>query len=147
MEAKNKKDLRFCKSLYLLGWLMGFEPTTTGITIRDSTAELQPPFEKTRITQVREFRCNSLKRYSMACPTGIEPVTPSLEGWCSIRLSYGHYSNRACPESTERKLVGVERFELPTSWSQTRRATRLRYTPERATLYLLADKRSICGHF
>jgi hypothetical protein len=26
-----------------LGWLMGFEPTTTGITIRDSTAELQPP--------------------------------------------------------------------------------------------------------
>ena len=26
-----------------VGWLMGFEPTTTGITIRDSTAELQPP--------------------------------------------------------------------------------------------------------
>jgi hypothetical protein len=26
-----------------LGWLMGFEPTTTGITIQDSTAELQPP--------------------------------------------------------------------------------------------------------
>ena len=25
----------------------------------------------------------------MACPTGIEPVTPSLEGSCSIRLSYG----------------------------------------------------------
>ena len=29
-----------------LGWLMGFEPTTTGITIRDSTAELQPPPRK-----------------------------------------------------------------------------------------------------
>ena len=26
-------------------------------------------------------------------------------------------------------LVGVERFELPTPWSQTRCATRLRYTP------------------
>ena len=26
-------------------------------------------------------------------------------------------------------LVGVERFELPTLWSQTRCATRLRYTP------------------
>ena len=26
-----------------VGWLMGFEPTTTGITIQDSTAELQPP--------------------------------------------------------------------------------------------------------
>jgi hypothetical protein len=29
-----------------LGWLMGFEPTTTGITIRDSTAELQPPLNR-----------------------------------------------------------------------------------------------------
>ena len=26
-----------------VGWLMGFEPTTTGITILDSTIELQPP--------------------------------------------------------------------------------------------------------
>ena len=26
----------------------------------------------------------------VACPTGLEPVTPSLEGWCSIRMSYGH---------------------------------------------------------
>src|SRR5690349_16738558 len=28
-----------------------------------------------------------------------------------------------------REMVGVERFELPTLWSQTRCATRLRYTP------------------
>ncbi len=28
-------------------------------------------------------------------------------------------------------MVGVERFELPTSCSQSRRATRLRYTPMR----------------
>ena len=27
---------------------------------------------------------------TVACPTGLEPVTPSLEGWCSIRMSYGH---------------------------------------------------------
>ena len=33
----------------VLGWLMGIEPTTTGITIRDSTAELQPPSEKIAI--------------------------------------------------------------------------------------------------
>ena len=30
-------------SFYNVGWLMGLEPTTTGITIRDSTPELQPP--------------------------------------------------------------------------------------------------------
>lgn len=33
-------------------------------------------------------------------------------------------SYRSCGE-----MVGVERFELPTLWSQTRCATRLRYTP------------------
>lgn len=30
---------------------------------------------------------------------------------------------------TKMRMVGVERFELPTLWSQTRCATRLRYTP------------------
>ena len=39
MNSEKKKDLEhFCaKSLILLGWLMGLEPTTTGITILDST--------------------------------------------------------------------------------------------------------------
>ncbi len=77
----------------ILGWLMGIEPTTTGITIRDSTTELQPPYEK--INQSEKFRHHQQNR--MACPTGIEPVTPSLEGWCSIRLSYGHHSSRISP--------------------------------------------------
>ena len=35
-----------------------------------------------------DFRNNKpLSR--LARPAGIEPATPSLEGWCSIRLSYG----------------------------------------------------------
>ena len=25
----------------------------------------------------------------LVCPEGLEPPTPSLEGWCSIQLSYG----------------------------------------------------------
>ena len=53
----------------------------------------------------------------MARLAGLEPATPGLEGRCSIRLSY------------KRKLVGVEGFEPPTSCSQSRRATKLRYTP------------------
>ena len=50
-------------------------------------------------------------------------------------MSYGHHCIRRPPEaeptipSVTGKLVGVERFELPTSCSQSRRATRLRYTP------------------
>ena len=30
-----------------------------------------------------------------------------------------------------RKMVGAPRFELGTSWSRTKRATRLRYAPEK----------------
>ncbi len=30
----------------------------------------------------------------LACPEGIEPPTHSLEGCCSIRLSYGHKEQR-----------------------------------------------------
>src|SRR5258708_3995721 len=30
----------------------------------------------------------------VACPEGLEPPTPSLEGWCSIQLSYGQRGRR-----------------------------------------------------
>ena len=38
-----------------------------------------------------------------------------------------------------KKMVGVERFELPTSCSQSRRATRLRYTPTLSKLNFLSN--------
>ena|GEM_PF-1180392 len=58
-----------------LGWQMGFEPTTLGITIRCSN---QLSYNHQKLTFGK-----------MARPTGIEPVTPDLEGRCSIQLSYG----------------------------------------------------------
>ena len=36
-EAKTKKPLDESRGFFYLGWLMGLEPTTTGITILDST--------------------------------------------------------------------------------------------------------------
>ncbi len=56
-------------------------------------------------------------------------MTPSLEGWCSIQLSYGQIEALNGRTVWCGAMVGVERFELPTSCSQSRRATRLRYTP------------------
>ncbi len=68
----------------------------------------------------------------MARPAGVEPATTSLEGWCSIHLSYGrsnaHYS-RCTPNTQFLNMVGVEGFEPTTPCSQSRCATRLRYTP------------------
>ena len=65
----------------MMGWPRGFEPPTTGITIQDSTAELRPPLETA--TAQHCIRCvqdlvQNLEH--LACPTGLEPVTLSLEG-------------------------------------------------------------------
>jgi hypothetical protein len=68
---------------------------------------------------------------NLARPARLELTTPGLEGRCSIRLSYGRLSRRiSCSQSLTPLLVGVRGFEPPTSWSQTRRATGLRYTPK-----------------
>ena len=49
--------------------------------------------------------------------------------------AYNLVTNDDCEKSKvvnlQDKLVGERRFELPTSWSRTKRATRLRYSPNR----------------
>ena len=97
---------------------MGFEPTTTGSTIRDSTTELRPPSNPRR-------------------PTG-RSGAPGRTRTCYPQLRrlmlYPHELRARCRQSPPAEpplpaMVGVEGFEPPTPCSQSRCATRLRYTP------------------
>lgn len=55
-----------------------------------------------------DTKCNLMKIHNhksfkiVVTPTGLEPVTISLEGWCSIHLSYG-----AMPASGADRLVSM----------------------------------------
>ncbi|CAE6736030.1 hypothetical protein NTGZN8_60143 [Candidatus Nitrotoga fabula] len=62
----------------------------------------------------RNRTCNPQLRRLVLYPIELRAQFPE-EPFDSVPLGY---------------LVGVERFELPTSCSQSRRATRLRYTPK-----------------
>ena len=55
-----------------------------------------------------------------------ELLTHCLEGSCSIQLSY-------------RRMVGVVRFELTTTRSQSECATRLRHTPRIVILMIIKE--------
>ena len=52
---------------------------------RTDTAGKCTPSNRAAILKVSEFSDNS----KVARPAGFEPATPSLEGSCSIQLSYG----------------------------------------------------------
>ena len=65
---RKSRDRDFSQSRFLVGWVMGLEPTTPGTTIR----------------------CYYQLSYThhMARQKGFEPLTYCLEGSCSILLSY-----------------------------------------------------------
>src|SRR5690348_18131112 len=105
---------------------MGLEPTTTGITTLDSTFELRPPMK-------------------LGLPDKTRTCNPQLR-----RLVLYPVELRAVREQAANKntafLVGARGFEPPTSCSQSRRATRLRYAPKKAsndTLSALSGQRSL----
>lgn len=65
-QTQNKKapDLTIKAPFRNMGWTMGIEPTTTGITIQDSTAELQPPLS----AFIDWHRCETERDYSKSSP-------------------------------------------------------------------------------
>jgi hypothetical protein len=70
----------------------------------------------------------------MARQGGLEPPTHSLEGCCSIHLSYWRFENSSeveqLPAAGRPTQVGATGFEPVTSCSQSRRDTWLRYAPQ-----------------
>ena len=103
---------------------MGFEPTTPGLTIRCSN-QLSYTHQSCLATTLRapgrNRTCNRRLRRPVLYP--VELRTPRPE------LSHRRFETAHLPSRTRIGVVGVEGFEPPTSCSQSRRATRLRYTP------------------
>ena len=71
----------------------------------------------------------------LARPNRFERLTPSLGGKCSVQLSYGRMAHMnpltgdGLHKPIRSKVVGTVGLEPATSWSRTRRTTKLCYVP------------------
>ena len=133
---------------------MGFEPTTTGITIRDSDqlsyahrkpsgrsdSGVAPACARARSARIMPGRIGAPDRNRTCNPQlrrlVLYPVELRARAWSEQRAS-AQVRNPAAPVGAakyrNRYMVGVEGFEPPTPCSQSRCATRLRYTPMTVT--------------
>ena len=98
---------------------MGFEPTHAGATILC-------------LNHLTTTATN------LARPQGLEPRTLALEGRCSIQLSYERMLIYLFLK-IKKSMVGVAGFEPATLWSQTKCATKLRYTPSQLTKSIIHE--------
>ena len=96
-----------------MGWVMGFEPTNTGTTIRC----LRPLGDTHHIDTEK-----------MARQKGLEPLTYCLEGSCSIQLSYWRRIKNM------ERVMGIE----PTRPAWKAGVLPLNYTRGTPTSYILA---------
>ena len=129
-------NIRSPQNRWNLGRPMGFEPTTTGITIQDSTAELRPPLKPLSWSfgaPDRTRTCYPRLRRPVLYPDELRAhearafFVPSHHLLSSTSVT----NSRLAKQLQElQELVGAKGFEPSTSWSQTRRATGLRYAPK-----------------
>jgi hypothetical protein len=135
-----------------MGWKTGFEPATPGITIRCSNQLSYIHHKSCETSTVRFVRSRPSRAPVTRLRAGrifiVRVGAPGRNRTCNHRLrrpvlypvelrargahdSQTDRSEHAAAGSARcgPKLVGVEGFEPPTSCSQSRRATRLRYTP------------------
>ena len=108
---------------------MGFEPTTTGITIRDSTTELQPP-PGTGLPD-RNRTCDPQLRRLMLYPTELRAANPQTN-FCRAAGPHSTRQGRAEMKrlgADRERMVGARGFEPPTSCSQSKHSTGLSYAP------------------
>ena len=136
LEPKSSVSTNFTTSAYLAlilqflqwGGRWGSNPRPPESQSGALPTELRPPLQKT------------FSREDDGTPCRIRTRDLRLRRPLLYPTELRAHDTLATQESLE-KVVGVERFELPTSCSQSRRATRLRYTPNILQKRLLAKRR------
>ena len=68
-------------------------------------------------------------------------------GVSGTTISLRHKTKKTVIDGLHFVLVGVRRFELPASWSRTKRSTKLSHTPLFHNTYIIAKKNGIVNSF